>query len=225
MAQLAPVRHRGRRHLPDLHRRALRLATPAIPGPLHYRAADGTWSVLTQEASEPAGWPNLPLGLDDETHYEHFARAARPRRPRPLLHRRADRGHRRDGALLGESGLLEAARQLDPPGPTPLDRRGPARRRSRASRRRTGRRRRDPRRPAPQRLDLAPALDRREARRLRQGLRPEGRVTGPDGGGYARHKTTRPGEERGQRPTSRASRGSDPRGPPFHVPHPPRPPG
>ena len=83
------------------------------PAPLYYRAADGRWSLISPEAGNPGELTNLPLGLDDETRY-------------PTVNLELGRGDLvvfytdamieaadPEGRLLGEPGLLEAARQLE----------------------------------------------------------------------------------------------------------------
>src|SRR5262249_52195841 len=47
----------------------LSVSNAGHPRPLHYRAEDGTWSALVPEAAGPGQLANLPLGIDDETHY------------------------------------------------------------------------------------------------------------------------------------------------------------
>ncbi len=114
----APVRDRGRRHLPDVHRRALTLecrASSSPPLPCHRRHL----GILAQDAGQPGQLANLPLGLDDDTHYG----ASRVKLGRgdlvvfytDALIEAADGS----GQLLGESGLLEAARRLDAMGGSP----------------------------------------------------------------------------------------------------------
>jgi serine phosphatase RsbU (regulator of sigma subunit) len=97
----------------------LAISNAGHPRPLHFRAADGTWSLFIPEAAGPGQLANLPLGLDDETHYG----ATRLKLGRgdlvvfytDALIEAADGA----GQLLGEAGLLEAARRLDPPSGSP----------------------------------------------------------------------------------------------------------
>jgi serine phosphatase RsbU (regulator of sigma subunit) len=97
----------------------LSVSNAGHPRPLHYRAEDGTWSALVPEAAGPGQLANLPLGLDDETHYAE----ARSRLGRgdlvvfytDALIEAADGS----GRLLGEAGLLDVARRLDPSGGEP----------------------------------------------------------------------------------------------------------
>jgi sigma-B regulation protein RsbU (phosphoserine phosphatase) len=98
----------------------LSVSNAGHPRPLHYRAADGTWSVLTQEAAGPGQLANLPLGLDDETHYG-TSRLKLGRGDLVLFYTDAlTEAADAAGRLLGESGLLEAARRLDPSACSPL---------------------------------------------------------------------------------------------------------
>jgi sigma-B regulation protein RsbU (phosphoserine phosphatase) len=97
----------------------LSISNAGHPRPLHYRAADGTWSLLIPEAADPGRLANLPLGLDDETYYG-TARVQLGRGDLVVVYTDA-LIEAADGAgqLLGESGLLEAARRLDGSGGTP----------------------------------------------------------------------------------------------------------
>jgi phosphoserine phosphatase RsbU/P len=98
----------------------LAVSNAGHPRPLHYRAADGTWSVLTQDAGGPGELTNLPLGLDDETHYG-TSRVKLGRGDLVLFYTDAlTEAADATGQLLGESGLLEAARRLDPATSSPL---------------------------------------------------------------------------------------------------------
>jgi serine phosphatase RsbU (regulator of sigma subunit) len=83
------------------------------PRPLYYQAAAGTWSLLTQELIDHEGADNLPLGLDDQTSYQSFdvelGRGDLLAFYTDALSEAADPA----GKLLGEEGLLHAARGLD----------------------------------------------------------------------------------------------------------------
>ena len=83
------------------------------PRPLYYRASEGTWSLLSQELVDHEGADNLPLGLDDQTSYQTFdvelGRGDLLAFYTDALSEAADPA----GKLLGENGLLEAARGLD----------------------------------------------------------------------------------------------------------------
>jgi serine phosphatase RsbU (regulator of sigma subunit) len=90
------------------------------PRPLHFRADDGDWSFVAQEAGRPGQLANLPLGLDDDTHYG-AARVKLGRGDLLLFYTDAlTEAADATGQLLGESGLLEAARRLDTSGSSPL---------------------------------------------------------------------------------------------------------
>lgn len=98
----------------------LSISNAGHPRPLHYRAADGTWSVLALEAAGPGQLADLPLGLDDDTHYG-TVRVKLGRDDLVLFYTDAlTEAADASGRLLGESGLLEAARHLDPATGSPL---------------------------------------------------------------------------------------------------------
>ena len=144
------------------------------PRPLYYRASDGAWSLLAQPESleEKAG--NLPLGLDDETRYQTFDVALGRGDLVAFYTDALSEAANKAGKLLGEEGLLEAARRLDlsdsQPGAI-----GPALLDAVAGHREHG--------PAEDDVTLvilhhnasrdATAFAGREGRRLRQGLRAE----------------------------------------------------
>ncbi len=94
------------------------------PRPLWYRAASRSWEVLDpampQRATEVA---NLPLGVIERTDYIQFA-VKLERGDLVLIYTDSLIESRSpDGDLLGEAGLLQLARQLDPDEPVNLDRR------------------------------------------------------------------------------------------------------
>lgn len=83
------------------------------PRPLHFRADDGSWSILTQDAAGPGTLANLPLGLDDSTRYG-TSQVKLGRGDLVIFYTDAlTEAVNADGELLGERGLLEASRQLD----------------------------------------------------------------------------------------------------------------
>jgi serine phosphatase RsbU (regulator of sigma subunit) len=98
----------------------LSISNAGHPRPLHFRAADSTWSVLVPESGAGIGLSNLPLGLDDETQYGathlKLGRGDLIVFYTDALTEAADGG----GELLGERGLLEAARRLDAAGRPPF---------------------------------------------------------------------------------------------------------
>jgi phosphoserine phosphatase RsbU/P len=97
----------------------LSVSNAGHPRPLHFQAADGTWSALKHESPETGPLTNLPLGLDDDVHYG----AARIQLgPGDLVIFYTDaliEATDAAGQLLGESGLLDAARRLDTSDRTP----------------------------------------------------------------------------------------------------------
>ena len=84
----------------------LTVSNAGHPRPLHFRAADGSWSILAQEAGGPARLANLPLGLDDETRYG-TSRVKLGRGDLVVFYTDAlTEAADGSGQLLGESGLL-----------------------------------------------------------------------------------------------------------------------
>jgi phosphoserine phosphatase RsbU/P len=83
------------------------------PRPLFYRATDQTWSLLSPAAGDRDDGGNLPLGLDEGTRYQTFDV---PLGPNDLVVFYTDamiEAADPAGKLLGESGLLAAAQDLD----------------------------------------------------------------------------------------------------------------
>jgi hypothetical protein len=66
--------------------------------PFWYCAATGEWSVLAQPDGDGDALADLPLGVD---LLQRGVSCARTRRPRPLLHRRADRSGGRGRTTSG----------------------------------------------------------------------------------------------------------------------------
>ena len=83
------------------------------PRPLFCRATGGDWSLLSPTDADDAGARNLPLGLDEDTRYQMFdvelGRGDLLVFYTDALIEAADS----EGRLLGESGLLNTARQVD----------------------------------------------------------------------------------------------------------------
>jgi serine phosphatase RsbU (regulator of sigma subunit) len=99
----------------------LSVSNAGHPRPLHFRAADGTWSIVAQESGDPGRLANLPLGLDDETHYG-ASRVVLGRGDLFVFYTDAlIEAADGSGQLLGESGLLAAARRLDPSAVSPAE--------------------------------------------------------------------------------------------------------
>jgi serine phosphatase RsbU (regulator of sigma subunit) len=91
----------------------LSLCNAGHPQPLYYRESTRTWSLLSQKLADHDGAANLPLGLDDDTNYQTFDvqldRGDLLAFYTDALSEAADPA----GKLIGEGGLLEAARGLD----------------------------------------------------------------------------------------------------------------
>jgi phosphoserine phosphatase RsbU/P len=91
----------------------LSICNAGHPQPLYYRADEETWSLFSQKLVDHAGAANLPLGLDDQTSYQtldiELGRGDLLAFYTDALSEAADPA----GKLLGENGLLEAARGLD----------------------------------------------------------------------------------------------------------------
>jgi serine phosphatase RsbU (regulator of sigma subunit) len=83
------------------------------PRPLFYDANLGEWSILSRPTGDGAEGGNLPLGLDETTPYENFeltlGRGDLAVFYTDALFEAADAS----GKLLGESGLLAVAREID----------------------------------------------------------------------------------------------------------------
>jgi phosphoserine phosphatase RsbU/P len=99
----------------------LSICNAGHPRPIYYRAVDGQWSLLSppeRESGREIG-ENLPLGLDVETNYRTFdidlERGDLAVFYTDALTEAADES----GRLLGEQGLLSAARRLDLSGSDP----------------------------------------------------------------------------------------------------------
>ena len=97
----------------------LAVCNVAHPRPLRFRASTGSWSVLTDEAAPGS---NLPLGLDSGTKYEQFTVQLEPGDYVIIYTDALIEAADASDSLLGENGLLEIARGLDPSAP---DRLGP----------------------------------------------------------------------------------------------------
>lgn len=91
----------------------LTISNAGHPRPLHYRAETSSWSSVVQESSTEGEMTDLPLGLDDETRYGTSTLKLGPGDLvlfyTDALTEAADGSER----MLGEPGLLDAARGVD----------------------------------------------------------------------------------------------------------------
>jgi serine phosphatase RsbU (regulator of sigma subunit) len=97
----------------------LTVSNAGHPSPLLFRAIDGTWSLLEKPNGTPGRAANLPLGLGEETTYQaldvELGRGDIAVFYTDALSEAVDAS----GKLLGEQGLLKAARTLDTTAATP----------------------------------------------------------------------------------------------------------
>lgn len=91
----------------------LTISNAGHPRPLHYRAETATWSSVTQESNAEGGMTDLPLGLDDETRYGTSTLKLGPGDLVLFYTDALIEAADGDGRMLGETGLLDAARGLD----------------------------------------------------------------------------------------------------------------
>lgn len=106
------------------YRKRLTLCNAGHPRPLWYRAEPGEWLILNEEsAGRVAERGNLPLGVDDDAPYTQFSVALDPGDLILFYTDALTEAKHGDGAMLGEEGLLDAVRRLDPADPAHL---GPA---------------------------------------------------------------------------------------------------
>lgn len=94
--------------------RRLTICNAGHPRPLRYRASTGTWGYLDKETSEVG---NLPLGLDDESSYHQFAVTLAKGDVVMIYTDSLTEAADPSGKLLGEDGLLELVRRLNPSTP------------------------------------------------------------------------------------------------------------
>ncbi|MFW6061237.1 MAG: PP2C family protein-serine/threonine phosphatase [Planctomycetota bacterium] len=99
----------------------LLLCNAGHPRPLRYHAAEGHWELLHHELPDAveAEGINLPLGIIAQTDYYQFA-VELTEGDIVLLYTDSLTDVRTDGRSLGERGLLEVVRQLDPARPADL---------------------------------------------------------------------------------------------------------
>lgn len=99
--------------------RRLTVCNAGHPRPLWYGAATGDWKWLDHDPEAPG---NLPLGLDDDSPYRQFAVDLGPGDVVLFYTDALTEAMDSSGRLLGEDGLIDLARNLDPAAP---DRIGP----------------------------------------------------------------------------------------------------
>lgn len=98
----------------------LTICNAGHPRPLYWRASTNTWTVLTTDAPESSGPADLPLGVLDETDYTQFELAL-GRGDLVLLYTDAvTEASNACGRQLGEAGLFDLVRGLDPTAPAAL---------------------------------------------------------------------------------------------------------
>jgi phosphoserine phosphatase RsbU/P len=93
----------------------LSVSNAGHPRPLLYRAIDREWTSLTHKNGDGDrnGAGNLPLGIDEYTRYDSFDLQLEPGDRAVFYTDALIEAADSSGRLLGESGLLEAARGLD----------------------------------------------------------------------------------------------------------------
>jgi phosphoserine phosphatase RsbU/P len=83
------------------------------PRPLYYQASVGKWSLLAPRADSRDDGGNLPLGLDEATRYQTYDLTLGPRDLAVLYTDALTEAADPSGKLLGESGLLALAAELE----------------------------------------------------------------------------------------------------------------
>jgi sigma-B regulation protein RsbU (phosphoserine phosphatase) len=94
--------------------RRLTVSNAGHPRPLFFRSEDGAWAALAPEAGLGS---NLPLGIDDDAPYEQFSLPMRRGDVVVLYTDAMTEAADPSGRMLGEDGLLDLARSLDPADP------------------------------------------------------------------------------------------------------------
>jgi sigma-B regulation protein RsbU (phosphoserine phosphatase) len=103
------------------HRRRLAVCNAGHPRPLWYRADAERWDLLTRLVGEPdADLANLPLGLDGTFRFEPFAVTLGPGDVGVIYTDALIESADASGRPLGEPGLLDLARAMEPPARSPL---------------------------------------------------------------------------------------------------------
>ncbi|MGC8639633.1 MAG: PP2C family protein-serine/threonine phosphatase [Isosphaeraceae bacterium] len=95
-------------------KRSLTVCNAGHPRPLCYRKSQDRWSFLDRRADEPG---NLPLGLDDESPYHQFTETLEPGDLICFYTDALTEAKDSSGKMLGEEGLLELVRGLQPASP------------------------------------------------------------------------------------------------------------
>jgi phosphoserine phosphatase RsbU/P len=90
------------------------------PRPLFYHASEGTWSFLAPRVGGRDDGGNLPLGLDEATRYQTYDLTLGPGDLVVLYTDALTEAADPSGKLLGESGLLAIAAELDLTTPSPV---------------------------------------------------------------------------------------------------------
>lgn len=103
-------------------KRTLTVCNAGHPRPLLYRAESREWSILGADSGAARG-ANLPLGIDDASDYESFAVDLKPNDVVIAFTDAMVEAQDEGSNLLGEAGLLDLARGLDPTDPSTI---GPA---------------------------------------------------------------------------------------------------
>lgn len=98
-------------------RNRLSVCNAGHPAPLCYRAADRTWSVLRQPARAGAGLANVPWGITDDVNYEQITMQLGLGDLLVMYTDSLIESRAADGKLLGEEGLLNVVRGIDPGAP------------------------------------------------------------------------------------------------------------
>jgi serine phosphatase RsbU (regulator of sigma subunit) len=92
---------------------SLTLCNAGHPTPLLYRASDRKWSLLERSDSQSEGITNIPLGIDDVTDYEQIAVQLDVGDLVLCYSDSLIESHDASGQMLGESGLLGIANEID----------------------------------------------------------------------------------------------------------------
>jgi serine phosphatase RsbU (regulator of sigma subunit) len=94
------------------HRQTLTICNAGHPRPIWYRAAQKEWLLLDFDAHRTTAG-NLPLGLDDDSPYHQFTEALGPGDIVCFYTDALTEAADASGRMIGDQGLLEAARGLD----------------------------------------------------------------------------------------------------------------